>query len=102
MPRAADIHAAADQAPSTQDCAVKPAVGVTSSSNGSAGADSSKPKGPADAGQARSGSPSWEGTSTGEETDWVGQKAFTWRDIDWGKSHICCHHRAADLILWLV
>jgi hypothetical protein len=102
IPRAADIHAAADQAPSRQDSAVQPAVDVTSSRNGSAQADKSKPEGPADAGQARSGSPSWEGTSTGEETDWVGQKPFTWRDIDWGESHVCSHHRAAALLLWLL
>jgi hypothetical protein len=36
--------------------------------------------------QGRSGSPTWEGSSTGdEEADWVGQKPFSWRDIDWGE-----------------
>lgn len=100
IPKAADIHAAADQAPSTHESAVKPAVEATSSSNGSVQAGTAKPEGPADAGQARSGSPSWEGTSTGEETDWVGQKPFTWRDIDWGECDVCSLSHATGLLFW--
>lgn len=88
--RAANIHAADEAAhTSTQaEPAVKPeAVEQAGSSNGTsqpqhAAADAQD----AAVQQGRSGSPvTWEGSSTGdEEADWVGQKPFSWRDIDWG------------------
>lgn len=86
---AADVHGQ-DQAPSAapgtldDDAVVKQPVNATPSTNGTA--HTVAEQGPASA-RDTSGSPSWEGTSTGEETDWVGQKPFSWRDIDWGK---CC------------
>jgi hypothetical protein len=86
---AADVHAQ-DQAPSAapgtldDGAVVKQPVNVSPSSNGTAHTDAVQGQQPAVA-RDTSGSPSWEGTSTGEETDWVGQKPFSWRDIDWGK-----------------
>lgn len=87
QPRAtADVHADPQPAPSTSGPADTPTSSSSQISNGSIQPVTGVSSEAAEAGQARSASPSWEGTTTGEETDWVGEKPFTWKDIDWGES----------------
>jgi hypothetical protein len=82
--RAADVQASTpDQASSPLDVAAKQAVD-RSDLNGDAQVSAAPSQQAADAQQATSSTPSWEDTSTGEEADWVGQKPFSWRDVDWG------------------
>jgi hypothetical protein len=85
LTRAADVQASTpDQTSSPLDVAAKQPVD-RSNPNGDSQASAAPSQQAADADQATSSTPSWEDTSTGEEADWVGQKPFSWRDVDWGK-----------------
>lgn len=83
--RAADVQASTpDQTSSPLDVAAQQSVDH-SDLNGDLQANAAATQQAADVEQATSSTPSWEDTSTGEEADWVGQKPFSWRDVDWGR-----------------
>lgn len=80
---AADVYGLSDQPQQTAEGASKAAAVAAEDvpHNGTVAAAAAPP-----AEQTSVASPvSWEGTSTGEDADWVGAKPFSWRDIDWGR-----------------
>lgn len=79
---AQEISAAAT--PSSQPA---PANSNGAGSSTAAAAAADQPTTAAEAAAAGPSATSWEGSGTGEEEadDWVGQKPFSWRDIDWGE-----------------